>query len=145
MRLRLMNRSHVADWAFLALVALPLPGCESADRGAQSYRTVSAAELDGVIRQNRGKVVLVDFWAFWCEPCKRLFPHSIALQQRFGPQGLTVLTVSLDNASTASQARSFLQEHPGAAENFRLKGLCVEYAVIHRCPGDRPPFAPTPK
>ena len=36
-----------------------------------------------------------------------------------------------------------LYDAPGAAENFRLKGLCVEYAVIHRCPGDRPPFAPT--
>ena len=31
---------------------------------------------------------------------------------------------------------------PGAAENFRLKGLCVEYAMIHRCPGDRFPLAP---
>ena len=35
-----------------------------------------------------------------------------------------------------------LYDAPGAAENFRLKGLCVEYAVIHRCPGDKPPFAP---
>ena len=35
-----------------------------------------------------------------------------------------------------------LYDAPGAAENFRWKGLCVEYAVIHRCPGDRPPFAP---
>lgn len=35
-----------------------------------------------------------------------------------------------------------LYESPGANENFRLKGLCVEYAVIHRCPGDKAPFAP---
>jgi len=40
--------------------------------------------------------------------------------------------------------RNFLElyQAPGAAENFRRKGVCVEYAVIHRCPGDRPPFAP---
>ena len=40
--------------------------------------------------------------------------------------------------------RNFLElyEAPGAAENFRRKGVCVEYAVIHRCPGDRSPFAP---
>jgi hypothetical protein len=37
-----------------------------------------------------------------------------------------------------------LYEAPGAAENFRRKGLCVEYAVIHRCPGAHPPFAPFP-
>jgi hypothetical protein len=35
-----------------------------------------------------------------------------------------------------------LYDAPDAAENFRLKGLCVEYAVIHRCPGDTAPFAP---
>ena len=35
-----------------------------------------------------------------------------------------------------------LYQAPGAGENFRLKGLCVEYAVIHRCPGDQAPFAP---
>lgn len=40
--------------------------------------------------------------------------------------------------------RNFLElyDAPGAAANFRRKSLCVEYAVIHRCPGDRPPFAP---
>ena len=36
-----------------------------------------------------------------------------------------------------------LYKAPDAAENFRLKGLCVEYAVIHRCPGGQPPFAPS--
>ncbi len=35
-----------------------------------------------------------------------------------------------------------LYDAPGAEENFRLKGLCVQYAMIHRCPGDQPPFAP---
>jgi hypothetical protein len=40
--------------------------------------------------------------------------------------------------------RNFLElyEAPGAAENFRRKGVCVEYAVIHRCPGNHAPFAP---
>jgi hypothetical protein len=35
-----------------------------------------------------------------------------------------------------------LYDAPGAVENFRRKGLCVEYAVIHRCPGNLSPFAP---
>lgn len=35
-----------------------------------------------------------------------------------------------------------LYDAPGAAENFRRKAACVEYAVIHRCPGDKQPFAP---
>ena len=35
-----------------------------------------------------------------------------------------------------------LSTAPGAAENYRLRGECVEYAVIHRCPGNRFPFRP---
>jgi hypothetical protein len=35
-----------------------------------------------------------------------------------------------------------LYEAPGAEENFRRKAVCVEYAVIHRCPGDQLPFSP---
>ena len=35
-----------------------------------------------------------------------------------------------------------LSTAPGAAENYRLRGECVEYAVIHRCPGDQFPFCP---
>jgi len=38
-----------------------------------------------------------------------------------------------------------LYEAPGAAENFRLKGMCVDYAVIHRCPGNRYSLAPGTK
>lgn len=42
------------------------------------------------------------------------------------------------------QHKNFLNlyQAPGAEENFRRKSVCVEYAVIHRCPGDRAPFSP---
>ncbi len=42
------------------------------------------------------------------------------------------------------QHKNFLNlyQSPGAEENFRRKSVCVEYAVIHRCPGDRAPFSP---
>ncbi len=40
------------------------------------------------------------------------------------------------------QAFIDLRQAPGAEENFRLRGLCVEYAVIHRCPGDRTALKP---
>ncbi len=40
------------------------------------------------------------------------------------------------------QAFLDLPKAPGAEENYRLRGLCVAYAVIHRCPGDHPPFGP---
>jgi len=45
----------------------------------------------------RGKVVLLDFWASWCGPCRRENPHVVATYQKYKDKGFTVMSVSLDN------------------------------------------------
>jgi len=52
-------------------------------------RTVSLADF-------RGKVVILDFWATWCPPCKREIPDFISLQSKYGDKGLQVIGVGLD-------------------------------------------------
>jgi peroxiredoxin len=44
----------------------------------------------------RGKVVILDFWATWCPPCKQEIPDFISLQKEYGPRGLQVVGVALD-------------------------------------------------
>jgi len=44
----------------------------------------------------KGKVVLVDFWASWCPPCKTSFPALDSLYREYQPRGLEVLAVNLD-------------------------------------------------
>ena len=54
----------------------------------------------------RGHVVLLDFWATWCAPCRVVIPKLEALQARYGAQGLSVLGVSTEDARTSPSSPS---------------------------------------
>src|SRR5204862_6504758 len=58
----------------------------------------------------RGKVVLVDFWASWCVPCKTSFPALDALYREYRSRGVEVLAVNLDERRRDADA--FLDEFP---------------------------------
>jgi peroxiredoxin len=45
----------------------------------------------------RGKVVLLDFWATWCDPCREEIPHFVELQSKYGDRGLQIIGVSMDD------------------------------------------------
>jgi peroxiredoxin len=61
------------------------------------------------LKQLRGKVVLVNFWATWCPPCRKEMPDLDALYRQFRDQGLVILAISDEDASKVKQ---FLAEKP---------------------------------
>ena len=48
------------------------------------------------LKQNLGKVTLIDFWASWCAPCREENPNVVAIYNEFHSKGLNIISVSLD-------------------------------------------------
>jgi len=72
----------------------------NAKDAGQPAPDVTLKDLDGKdvsIAQYKGKVVLVNFWATWCEPCRFEIPWLIEMQQKYGAKGFTVLGIAMDD------------------------------------------------
>jgi thiol-disulfide isomerase/thioredoxin len=63
------------------------------------------------IRDYRGDVVLLNIWATWCAPCRVEMPSIEALQRTYGPRGLHVVSVSVDDPGTDSTIRAFASQY----------------------------------
>jgi thiol-disulfide isomerase/thioredoxin len=74
-------------------------------RGIEAVNGIFPPSLDAL----RGRVVVIDFWATWCAPCRIVAPKLGALQARYGAQGLSVFGVSTEDAPDVS---SFAQRLP---------------------------------
>jgi peroxiredoxin len=69
-------------------------------------KTVSLADF-------KGKVVILDFWATWCPPCKREIPDFIQLQSEYGDKGLQIVGIALDQpAKVTAFAKSNGMNYP---------------------------------
>lgn len=60
------------------------------------------------ISKYKGRVVIVDFWATWCEPCKKELPALVKLKKKFGKRGLRVIGINVDDDE--AKAIAFLKE-----------------------------------
>ncbi len=96
--------------AGLTALALAVPALAEVKPGEKSP-DFSAATLSGEqlkLSSLRGKVVLLDFWASWCEPCKKELPLLAKMAPRLRERGIEVVAVNIDDA--ARTAESFLKD-----------------------------------
>ena len=105
-----MRRASV----LLGILTLLLAGCYSGSRpphigSAAPDFTVQDSTTKVTLSEFRGKVVVLNFWATWCQPCVDEVPSLEVMQQKLRSKGVVVLAVSVDE--DASAYRQFLQQH----------------------------------
>ncbi|MBI2897908.1 MAG: TlpA family protein disulfide reductase [Deltaproteobacteria bacterium] len=72
---------------------------------------VEARTLDGAgasLASLRGRVVLLNLWATWCEPCRQELPELAALQERYASRGLQIVGLSVDSDEKPEELRRFV-------------------------------------
>jgi len=74
------------------LSVLSVPSCF----GQANIQTVSSQDIVKAVTQAKGKVVLINFWASWCGPCREEIPALIELRKRIPEDKLLILGISLD-------------------------------------------------
>src|SRR5215813_8184206 len=84
--------------AAAAAFGLGVSGCKTSQSTATfaSVEMKSLEDKDVAVADYRGKVVLVNFWATWCEPCRIEIPWLIEMQSKYADKGFTVLGIAMD-------------------------------------------------
>lgn len=95
-------------WPFLFLAFAAVAHADS--RPAPAWKLKDLDGKDVSSSQFAGKVVVVDFWATWCGPCVEEIPGYVALQKKYGKDGLVIVGVSLDRGGVA-KVKKFVQDH----------------------------------
>ena len=115
MKNRVMRIIGVLAAFVLLSLAVPLPHVDEvrnaeAAQSSACDKNPKAANLNFVLKDStgkdfnlasqKGKVILLDFWATWCPPCKVEIPWFVEFQEKYGPKGLIVIGVSVDDPAS---------------------------------------------
>jgi thiol-disulfide isomerase/thioredoxin len=103
-------RPFAAVLAVAGLVLLPVfaAGLKVGD----ALPDLAKFNLEGTLPDTKGKVVLIDFWASWCAPCKASFPVMDDLVKKYGEKGFIIIAVNVDDDK--GEMDKFLKKTPTA-------------------------------
>jgi thiol-disulfide isomerase/thioredoxin len=73
-------------------------------------KPVDEAGFPRLVATAQGKILLVNFWATYCVPCRKEMPSLVSLQKRLAAKGFQLITVSVDEPEQEAQAKSFLDK-----------------------------------
>ena len=113
---------------------------ERADVGRQApvFEATTLAGQPIAMADLKGRVLLVDFWASWCDPCREEIPELEVLYQEFRDRGVEIIAVSVDRKR--ENAEAFLAKHPvtfqvihdknrAIADRFKPRAMPTAYII----------------
>ena len=122
------------------LSALIVAGALSVAPGVRAEDPAAAPEprpaAEFAVADYAGQVVVVDFWASWCAPCRQALPWLNAMQAKYGEQGLQIVMINLDREAKAAAAMEgkiapgiarFRDPQGELAEVWELQGMPSTY------------------
>ena len=117
--LYLVNRYWIAP----ALRTQAMSGGDHPDAPPISLTDIGGKKLD--LADYKGKVVVLDFWATWCEPCRIEIPGLVEMQDKYAKQGFSVIGISLDDepGPVVEFYKEFKMNYPVAVGNQRVGEL----------------------
>ena len=127
---------YISVFGLCLTLALLTPYCakkpkEPASAPDFTLQTVEGQEV--TLSGLRGKVVLLDFWATWCGPCKESIPHLTQLYKNYQDKGFELIGMSMDKSGEVEMVRRFVKSmdilYPiimtpeDVARNYKITGL----------------------
>ena len=88
---------------------------------AAELKPVDEAGYAKLVAAAKGKVLLVNFWATYCVPCRKEMPQLVALETKLRPQGFQLVTISADEPEQVKDATAFLDKAKVAAPVYLRK------------------------
>ena len=130
-----MNISLPKKLMLTALLAGTLFNAPAALKVGDDFPDLAGFKLEGTLPDSlKGTVVLVDFWASWCGPCKKTFPVMNDLQKKYGDRGLVIIAINEDEER--SDMQDFLKQNPATFVVVRDPGQkLVAEAGVPTMPG----------
>ena len=94
--------------------AATLPAQEThalVNQAAPAWKLKNLEGKDVSFADFKGKVVVIDFWATWCGPCRMEIPGYVELQKKYGKDGLVIVGIAYNESKGAAHVKSFAEKN----------------------------------